>query len=138
MDNIIELEHCFKQYWNQIKKWLPEGIVQVDLKLLLDFGLLDFEAKDSSKRIFHVIETPDKILLVNQDFVVWIVPFIENGISVSYTLIALNGRESLHPEICFKCVGAYNTSHLVLSILDKYINEIEENEIVLTNIQNYY
>ena len=76
MDDIIEVENCFKHYWPNLLTSLPEGILKVDLKLLMELNLLNFSKKEISHKIFHVVESEDKITLVNNNFVVWIVPEI--------------------------------------------------------------
>lgn len=132
MDNISLLEECYKLYSRDLQAWLPEDIVDVDLEVLWEMNLveyLDESNRDPSlTRYFHVIETEEKITLVNDEFVVWIVPEIVDGSPKTFTLIALNDRS--HPKLAmaFTTCGVYNTSKLVLRVLEKYLMEIQENE----------
>lgn len=138
MDNPTILEACYKKYIDNIKKWLPDGIIQVDLTLLHKLNLLhyhDYNRIDPNlTRFFHVIESDEKITLVNDEFVVWIVPDKQNDIPVTYTLIALNKENDLQLELAFSVSGIYNTSKLVLRVLEKYLYEIQLTEDMLTKL----
>ncbi len=74
-----------------IYHWLPDGIVEVDLALLHRLGLLKYHSDEKERfsltRYFHVIESPDKITLINEQFLIWIVPEQINDIPATYTLI---------------------------------------------------
>ena len=116
---------------------MPEGIIDVDLDLLHKMGLLHYH--DSVKRdarltrYFHVLESTDKITLINDLFVVWIVPDKIGHAAVTYTLIALNPDQP-HLELAYSTSGVYNSSKLVLRILEKYLEEIQENEDFIMNL----
>ena len=135
MDELSAYERYFKKFVNNPTYWLPEGIIEVDLEFLKNLNLLDYDkgaVQDPSlTRYFHVIETEDKITLVNDNFIVWIVPDLVEGIPMTYTLIAIN--QSHHPklETAFSTSGVYNTSRLVLRILEKQLSEIQETEQTL-------
>ena len=105
MDDISQLEKCYKNYIKNLHLLLPEGIVDRNLKLLQKFQLLNFYIKNAKDptltRYFHVIETTDKITLVNDQFIVWIVPDKIHNIPVTYTLIALNKGEIPRLEVAF-------------------------------------
>lgn len=138
MDNIPLLEACYKKYINNLGEWLPEGIMHVDLQLLHKMDLLNFyddeRHDDSLTRLFHVIEGEDKITLINDDFIVWIVPEVINELPVTYTLVAINNPSVPSLELAFSTTGVYNTSHLVLRILEKLLKEIQENEAALSSL----
>jgi len=138
MDNISLIEQYYEQYIKDLGRWVPEGIINVDLELLNAFDLLNYYDEnyyDSSlTRYFHVIETHEKITLINEDFVVWIVPDQIDGVPVTYTLIAINKAERPQLEMVFSTSGVYNTSKLVLRVLEKYLKEIQENEDLLAKI----
>ncbi|MEC7839632.1 MAG: hypothetical protein VX777_06300 [Chlamydiota bacterium] len=140
MDNISALEVCYKKYIKDLGSWLPEGVVDINLQLLYDMELLDYQNDDvhDSKltRYFHVLETEEKITLINDDFVVWIVPEIVNEIPCTYTLIALNSETLPKLELAFCTSGVYNTSKLVLRTLEKMLKDIQENEEWLAKIKN--
>lgn len=120
--------------------WLPEDILEVNLELLQKLELLHYHDPayndPSLTRYFHVVESEDKITLLNEEFVVWIVPEKMEGVAVTYTLIALNGEEK-EPELqmCFVTSGVYNNSRLVLRVLEKFLFEIQENENMLRSLK---
>lgn len=140
MNNIEKLEAVYKKYIQNLSDWLPEGIIRVDLALLQEMNLLDFDKEiqkpdDSLTRYFQVIEQEDKITLVNEEYVIWIVPSSNEEIAATYTLVALNrvGREP-ELELAFSVSGVYNTSKMVLRLLEKFLADIQENEDALKRL----
>lgn len=136
MKNISLLEECFNKFTKNITHWLPEGVIEVDIHTLQKFGLLSFhgnrgKVEDSLTRYFKVLESSEKITLINDEFIVWIVPENNSEYPVTYTLIALNDGDHPHLELAFSTSGVYNTSRLVLHILEKFLLEIQENESLL-------
>jgi hypothetical protein len=119
--------------------WLPEDIITVDLNLLQKLNLLDYndpKSEDPSlTRYFHVVESEEKITLINEDFIVWIVPEKLEDVAVTYTLIALNREGSPELELAFVNSGVYNTSKLVLRVLEKLLHETQENEEMIKKMQ---
>ena len=104
-----DLDVLYKQYMKDISKWLPDGIIEVNLDLLSKYHLLHFHdvgINDSSlTRYFHVIESDDKLVLVNSEFVIWIVPENSPEESATFTLIALNKNGEIKPEIALSLRG---------------------------------
>lgn len=139
MHNLTLLEGYYKKFVNDINQWLPEDIIDVDIKLLEEMGLLHFDDPEyddpSLTRYFHVIESSDKITLLNDEYVVWIVPENNDQITMTYTLIALNNEKEPQLELCYVTSGVYNTSRLVLRLLEKYLAEIEENAQILKGLE---
>lgn len=132
MDDLNEIEEYFKKYSVNIRGSVPEGVIDIDLAVLQELDLLSYHlpsSYDSSlTRFFHVIETKEKITLVNDQFIVWIVPEKIEQVSITYVLIALNRPDGLKLELVFSASGVYNSSKLVLRVLEKYLSEIQENE----------
>lgn len=136
MHNLKLIEEFYQKITNQMKDLLPEGIIPIDLELLHRYNLLHFDpiALNSSTlnhmtQYFHVVESENKITLINDEFIVWIMPeFIEEG-KTTYVLIALN-RQEQEPQLQlgFSATGVYNTSHMVLKVLENYLTEIRETE----------
>jgi hypothetical protein len=125
-------------YLRNFDQLSQENFINVDLMVLNEFNLLHFHENITFDfgltRYFQVIETPDKITLVNEEFVVWIVPENIAGKNVTYTIIALNGQKEPQLELVFSMSGVYNTSQLVLSVLEKMLFEIQENEELIKKI----
>jgi hypothetical protein len=137
MTDITIIEDSYKKYIRDINKWMPEGIIDVDLNLLQRLGLLHYYDqlnKDAKlTRYFHVLESNEKITLINETFVVWIVPDRIGHTAITYTLIALNPAHP-HLELVYSTTGVYNSSKLVLRILEKFLEEIQENEDIIMNL----
>jgi hypothetical protein len=128
-----EIEVDYQKYMGDLKKFAPDGVVEIDLSLLHELGLLsveeDPEADDTALiHNFYVVESSDKLTLFNQKYVVWIVPKLIEQTPTTYTLIALNDKKQTHLEMVFSTSGVYNHSSLVLRILEKFLEQIEENE----------
>lgn len=138
MDDINAIELSYKKIVSNLTDWIPEGVIEVDLELLEKMDLLDVNKEavsDELTRYFHVIESQEKITLVNEEFVVWIVPDLVHNTAVTYTIIALNKGLFPHPEVAFLTSGVYNTSRLVLKLLEKYLHDILENENILSGLK---
>ncbi|MGE5195713.1 MAG: hypothetical protein ACM3JI_00085, partial [Anaerolineae bacterium] len=94
MINPNQLEESYKEFTTNLTKWVPDGVINVNLNLLHELGLLStsqFEesSADSLMHYFHVIETDDKVTLFNEQFAIWIVPQIIENKPSTLTLIAL-------------------------------------------------
>ena len=140
MENLPLLEEYYSKYIKNLGYWLPEGVIEVNIELLKDFGLLTFYNNkvgndEMLTRYFQVVESEDKITLVNDTFVIWIVPENVNDVPTTYALIALNVNEQPSLELAFSTSGVYNTSRLVLRVLEKFLIDIQENEELLKNIK---
>lgn len=130
-----ELELDFQRYISNLKEFAPDGIVEIDLRLLNDLGLLSCDEsfscsiEDSALAYsFYVIESTEKLTLFNQKFIIWIVPKMIEQSPTTFTLIALNDKKKSRLEIVFSTTGIYNHSSLVLRILEKFLEQIEDNE----------
>lgn len=129
MFNPSLLEESYKKFRSDLAAFLPEGVMQMDIETLHALDLLDYEKRkeESLTRYFHVMETEEKITLINDQFIVWIVP--ENGGEPkTLVLIALNIQGQPKLELAFLTSDVYNTSKLVLRVLEKFLHEIQENE----------
>jgi hypothetical protein len=141
MIDIKLLEKYYNKFVDNLKETLPEGIINVDIEILKRFDLLNYHQTDSNDnaltRYFHVIESNEKITLINDDFIVWIVPEKIEDVSFTYTIVALNSSDIPKLEVCFITTGVYNTSRLVLRVLEKFLYEIQENEELLKKISGH-
>ncbi len=142
MNNIEKLEAAYKKYTENLSDWLPEGIIHVDLTLLQEMDLLDFDKEaqkgdDSLTRYFQVIEQEEKITLVNEEYAIWIVPSNHQEVATTYTLVALNKPSlGIELEMAFSVSGVYNTSKMVLRVLEKFLEDIQENEEAIRKLNN--
>lgn len=141
MANLAQLEATYQRYVADLENWVPDGIVDVDMELLQRLDLLsdlDGDAQEDQERLaqfFHVVESPDKITLFNEEFAVWIVPEIHDNRPVTYGLISLRYDDGIDLEMVFCATGVYNTSRTVLRVLDQMLNEIRETEQALMDLE---
>lgn len=138
--NITNLDKYYNKFIKDLAHCLPDGIIEVNIILLHRLGLLNYHnphnCKFSLTRYFHVIESSEKITLLNEQFVIWIVPEKIDNVPITYTLIALNHPEGPHLETAFCTWGIYNSSRLVLRVLEKILYEIQETEDLLATFDN--
>lgn len=139
MDKIAELDSSYEQFIHHLPELIPDGVVMVDLKLLQKLGLLHEEIENDSStsltRFFHVVESKDKITLFNDQFVIWIVPEKLDNEPHTLVLVALDSHPKPKLEMAFSMSGIYNTSRLVLRVLERFLSDIQENEDLISNLQ---
>ncbi|MBN2479451.1 MAG: hypothetical protein JXA94_04410 [Parachlamydiales bacterium] len=140
MQNPAEIENLYKQYVINLADLAHDGIITVELALLHELNLLDDadQIKDDPEDLtqyFHVIESPEKVTLFNEQFLVWIVPKTEQETPVTYVLIALNDENKPSLEVVFTTAGVYNTPRYVLKVLQYYLLDMLETEATLTAIE---
>lgn len=139
MNNPTLLEACYKKYIKNMDVWLPDGIIDVNLEVLHKLDLLHYHSKSADDsmltRYFHVVESEDKLTLVNDEYIIWIVPEKIDFVPTTITLIALNKQDDVQLELAFTTCGIYNNSQLVLKVLEKYLQEIQNTEDFLANLK---
>jgi len=141
MNNIDRLEAFYQKVSKNLSNWLPEGTVDVDIELLHTMNLLNFEEigphddEQGLTRYFHVVETEEKITLMNEQFAIWIVPDHTADVPATFTLIALNDDKEPAVEMAFSVSGVYNTSRMVLRVLEKFLKDIVENEEAMNQLR---
>lgn len=141
MDHVQPFEELYKRYAFNLAEYLPDGMIEIDLPTLQKMHLLDCEDAESHSvhhamtHYFQVIETEEKITLLNEQFIIWIVPSSSEGENCTRVYIALQQIEGSHLEMAFSVSGVYNTSRLLLRILEKYLEEIYENEELLCQLK---
>lgn len=134
-----QLEAAYKEFSENLSKWIPDGIILVNLNLLQDLGLLShaqFESNstDQFMHYFHIIESQDKVTLFNEQFAIWIVPTSEQEKATTLTYISLLQADKTHLEIVFSTSGVYNTPKYILRILQHFLNEVLDTEAVISSI----
>lgn len=137
MDNLSFIEEYYQKFMQDLPHRLPDGVEDTDLHLLHRMDLLKYYygedlEEETLTRHFQVIESSEKITLVNPQFIIWIVPDQQDGIPTTLTLIALNKTSEPELALAFTATGVYNTSGLVLRILEKFLFEIQEAEELIS------
>lgn len=139
MIDISELDQSYKKYINDVNKLIPDSIVTIDLPLLQRLNLLHFQPgqyEPGVTRYFQLIEGPDKITLINEQFIIWISSRRNQEVPFTHTLIALNRNDHPQLEMAFIASGVYNTSQLVMRVLEKLLFEIQENEELIKHLES--
>lgn len=135
----VELEEQYLQIVQDLDQWNPEGIIEIDLHLLHELGLLN-EIDELGKpehpltHYFYVIESAEKMTLFNDQFAVWIVPQMVDHEPITYGLIAVQSEDEVRLELVFAAMGVYNSSRIVLQVLEAFLEEIRETEEYLSRI----
>ncbi len=141
MINPAQLEEHYKKYTEDLAKWAPDGIVKIDLSFLQNLNLLhcnELEMEDAEQELtqmFNIIESPDKISLYNDEFVIWIVPDLVENVPVTFALIAQQHDDNLQLEMVLSIEGPYNTPRLVLKILQKLLQDIQDNDKAINRLK---
>ena len=140
--NPIQLDQTYHEFISNLTRWIPEGIIEVNLELLEKSGLLSqesFEKETENEQLphyFHVIETPEKVTLFNHRFAIWIVPKLIDEMATTIVFIALIHETKPRLEIAFSTQGIYNTPKLILRLLKYYIFDVIDTEEVISSIKN--
>lgn len=139
MMNPIQLEEAFQDFSKNLREHAPDGLVDIDLFVLHQLGLLEAEdsetqSVDNLTQYFHVIETNDKVTLFNEQFAIWIVPSAEEEKSSTMTYISLVQGERPHLEIVYTTEGIYNTPRYILRVLQHYLTEVLDTEEIISSI----
>lgn len=137
MINPSQLEEAYQEFSRDLQKWVPDGIISVNLTLLHELGLLNFEHLEQSpvdnlSHLFHVMENPEKVTLFNNQFAIWIVPQIINEVPSTLTYISLLSQNKPHLEIVFSTSGVYNCPKYILKVLQHFLEEVIDTEAVLS------
>ncbi|MBI2743860.1 MAG: hypothetical protein HYX48_08095 [Chlamydiales bacterium] len=139
MINPIKLEESFLEFTQNLQKWVPDGIISVNIGLLNELGLLNNNhleqgTPENLSNFFHVIETPDKITLFNEQFAIWIVPKSEEAAPSTLTFIALLNANKPHLELVFSTTGVYNSPKYILKVLQHFLTDVIDTEATIAAI----
>lgn len=139
MMNPVELEEAYKDFSENTKKWAPDGVIEVDIALLNDLGLLGYEELEGSTQDvthhFHVIETQEKITLHNEQFAIWIAPKLINQVATTFTYISLLHNKKPHLEIIYSTSGVYNSPKYILKVLQRFLVEVIDTESIISSMK---
>jgi hypothetical protein len=139
MNDPVELEEKFQIYIGDLAKYAPDGVLEVDTQTLEELDVTEntsIKEEDPHSHSFYVIESEEKLTLFNDKYLVWIVPQVEGDSTKTFTLIALNTPKIQPLELVFTTSGVYNQSGLVLQLLEKYLEQISENQKLMDTLGN--
>lgn len=136
-ENYQKLEGCYQKAMSEPNFGLYDGIEEITIDSLHRLGLLNSHnrVKKNLTHYFQIVESVEKIVLSNEQFVVWIIPKRSEGGPATYVLIGLKQVEGVILEKAFSTTGIYNSSYLVLQVLEQYLNEIQETEEMLSSLK---
>jgi hypothetical protein len=137
MQNPVQIDQAYKDFMSNLPNYAHDGIVSINLRFLHDQGLLDTlsivdDESDDLTQFFHVIESPEKVTLFNEHFIVWIIPKMEGEHPVTFVLIATNQEQKAQLEVVFTTYGVYNSPRYVLRVLQHFLSDMLETEETLT------
>lgn len=140
MMNPVQIEELYKMFTKDLSQWAHDGVISVDLAFLHDQGLLSALQEEKGNledltQYFHVLESVEKVTLFNEQFLIWIVPKMDEEQPITYVLIALNHPEKPHLEIVFATRGVYNAPRYVLRVLQHFLLDTIETEATLTQYE---
>jgi hypothetical protein len=137
----VLLEETFNHMVTHLNQKAPDGIIDVDLQLLSSLNLLEINLLENqqfftgSSEQFYMVEADEKLTLFNPNFVIWMLPSFVGENASTYVFMAKNFPEAPPKlEIVFLAKGVYNTSSLVLAVLDGFLKEMKENDDFLVNL----
>ena len=135
-----ELEKTYRHFTKNVKKWLPDGLIKVNLELLCELELLnkknfDHEEPDEVTHYFSVEEIHDKIILHNDKFVIWIVPAVIENISMTHTYISQMHNQAPKLELVYENRGIYNSPKFILQILEHFLIETLDTDALLASMK---
>ena len=137
----VLIEETFNHLVTHLNQKAPDGIIDVDLQVLLSLNLLNIKVLEDqlffngSAEQFYMVEADEKLTLFNPNYVIWMLPSFVGENASTYVFIAKNFQDAPPKlEIIFLAKGVYNTSSLVLAVLDGFLREMKENEDFLVNL----
>ena len=135
-----QLEEAFVEFSQNLPKHAPDGVIAVNLNMLYELGLLKHEKFDQATsheelmHYFHVLETPDKVTLFNEQFVVWILPKMLQETSQTMHFYCTSAKYQASFEIVFSTTGVYNTPKFILKVLEHFLTEVIDTEAIISSI----
>jgi len=132
------LSFFYEKFVDDLTRGYTDGVEYVNLDFLYRCELLNFQAlkKNSLTYFFQIIEDNEKVTLFNDQFAVWITPKRINSIPSTFVIVAVADHDMLRFEVAFSASGVYNSSSLVLQVLEYYLKEIQETQVFLSNIKD--
>ena len=135
-----ELDGFFQKLSAHTGEMLPDGIVDINVKVLHGLHLLSEESpiiqETPPSSLLQAIDSGGKITLYNEKFALWIVPQANATPPTTITFIARRTEEGIAPEVAFRTQGIHNRSKTILRLIDRYLAEIQETESVIAGLEN--
>jgi hypothetical protein len=137
--SIEQLDAFFQKLSTNTGELFPDGIVNINVKVLHDLHLLSEDPptihETPVSSLLQAIESEGKITLYNEKFALWIVPQAHASPPTTITFIARRTGEAISPEVAFRTQGIHNRSKTILRIIDRFLAEIQETESVIASLK---
>jgi hypothetical protein len=136
MFNAERIETLFQNFLNELQLGGADRWIHIDDVLLENLGIDVTDVTLSSKQAqsyFFVLESCDKITLINQDFLVWLVP-LKNESPATLAIVARNTEKEPQMELIIHASGRFNTPDMILKVLDQSLKEIKENDELVSHL----
>ncbi len=138
MFNADRIEALFQLFLSQLQSGGADRWIHIDNQLLTNLGLESSELSldlTTSQSYFFVLESSDKITLINQDFIVWLVP-LKNEKQETLSLVARNTEKEPQMELIIHASGSFNTPDIILKVLERTLKEIKENDELVSELSH--
>ncbi len=142
MLNPNQIEQSYQDFMKNLPASAHDGVFSIGLQFLYEQNLLETlptceEDSEDLSQYFHVVESPEKVTLFNDHFIVWIVPKMDEELAMTYVLIALNHPQKPHLEIVFTTHGVYNSPRYVLKVLQYFLSDVLETEATIISLEEH-
>lgn len=139
MISLFRVEQAFLVLIANLPHFLHEKVIQVDPHQLRILGLDDQQLllppdQKYSYCRFCVIEAKGKLTLINEMFVVWIVPRWNSAKGQTLVVVATCQTGDIQPITAFTLAGWRNTPNAVLKVLEGVLIDIRENDLLCTTL----
>lgn len=135
----IEEINAYYEYLNDhTSDILPDGIIEVDVKTLQNLDILNSHeplGSTPAKELLQAIESGGRITLFNERYILWIVPQSENFPPSTTVILARCVKNEIKPEVGFRTCGIHNQSKTILQLIDRYLSDIQETEVLLEQLE---
>lgn len=136
----MQIEQAYKEFMGNLHTLAHDGVLNINLEFLHEAGLLESlsmqnDHMDDLTQYFHVVESPEKVTLFNEHFMVWIVPKVIDEQPMTYVMIATEKNTKPQLEIVFTTFGVYNSPRYVLKVLQHFLNDMLETEQTLEGFE---
>jgi len=135
--NIEEINNFFEKLINNTTTFLPDGIVDINIKILQSLQILSNKHPTPKKpQVLQAIEAQGKITLFNEEFIIWVAVQAESTPPCTLVFIARNSNDTIKPELGFRTQGIYNRSKTIMQLIDRFLADIQETECVLSQLES--
>lgn len=129
MFNADRIEALFQNFLTELQQGGADRWIHIDNQLVENLGINTTDLLEASQdqSYFFVLESCDRITLINQDFLVWLIP-LRNEEPETLAIVARNSEKEAHMELIIHASGRFNTPDIILKVLDYSLKEIKEND----------